>query len=236
SAGPQWRLPEYAGRYRARRGVERLGCRYAIPASHWSVHLHGQPPTGSSGGRRLADLRDSAASVFDQRDAAILRTRDRLLSLRRFIRLPGVRLGACVSVSGTCARPGRAKLPPAAQRISRDAFLWQSGQSLQTNIFREWVPDSGDHADWRVTVRVLMMRFRSLCALTVLLAFYLAAADYPQRIVSLSPDLTEMVYGVGAFSRVVGVPHYDTWPPEVAKVPHLGQLHNPSLEKLAAAR
>lgn len=80
------------------------------------------------------------------------------------------------------------------------------------------------------------MRFRSLCALIVLLASCLAAADYPQRIVSLSPDLTEMVYGVGAFSRVVGVSNYDTYPPEVAKIPHLGQLHNPSLEKLAAAR
>jgi iron complex transport system substrate-binding protein len=80
------------------------------------------------------------------------------------------------------------------------------------------------------------MQFRTVCGLILLLACSVTAADVPQRIVSLSPDLTEMLYGVGAFPRVVGVSNYDTYPPEVAKVPHLGQLHNPSLEKLTAAR
>src|SRR5258708_4187814 len=80
------------------------------------------------------------------------------------------------------------------------------------------------------------MQLRRFCISTLLLASSGAAADFPQRIVSLSPDLTEIIYGVGAFSRVVGVSNYDTYPPEVAKVPHLGQLHNPSLEKLTAAR
>src|SRR4029077_15917748 len=55
-------------------------------------------------------------------------------------------------------------------------------------------------------------------------------------IVSLSPDLTEILYGVGAFNRVVGVSNYDTYPPEVAKLPHLGELHSPSLEKLTVLR
>jgi iron complex transport system substrate-binding protein len=59
-------------------------------------------------------------------------------------------------------------------------------------------------------------------------------ADVPQRIVSLSPDLTEVLYGIGAFSRVVGVSDYDTYPPEVAKLPHLGPLHSPNLETLTA--
>jgi iron complex transport system substrate-binding protein len=67
-------------------------------------------------------------------------------------------------------------------------------------------------------------------------ALYAAAAGMPQRIVSLSPDLTEMLYGVGAFPRVVGVSDYDTYPPEAAKLPTLGQLHNPNLEKLTALR
>lgn len=80
------------------------------------------------------------------------------------------------------------------------------------------------------------MRIRPLLLFALLFGFSLSAADFPQRIVSLSPDLTEMIYGVGAFSRLVGVSNYDTYPPEVTKIPHLGQLHNPSLEKLAAAR
>jgi iron complex transport system substrate-binding protein len=72
--------------------------------------------------------------------------------------------------------------------------------------------------------------------LAVSFALCAAGADVPQRIVSLSPDLTEILYGVGAFPRVVGVSDYDSFPPEAAKVPHLGQLHNPSLEKLTALR
>jgi len=63
-----------------------------------------------------------------------------------------------------------------------------------------------------------------------------AAADPPRRIVSLSPDLTEILYGVGALPLVVGVSNYDSYPPEVAKLPHLGQLNNPNLETLIALR
>lgn len=62
------------------------------------------------------------------------------------------------------------------------------------------------------------------------------AAGVPQRIVSLSPDLTEMIYGVGALNRVVGVSNYDSWPAEVSKIPHLGPLHKPDYEKLTAIR
>lgn len=80
------------------------------------------------------------------------------------------------------------------------------------------------------------MRIALVFVLTLSFGCSAGAADFPQRIVSLSPDLTEILYGVGAFSRLVGVSNYDTYPPEVAKIPHLGQLHNPSLEKLTAAR
>jgi iron complex transport system substrate-binding protein len=72
-------------------------------------------------------------------------------------------------------------------------------------------------------------------AFLILVVFAISAicVDYPQRIVSLSPDLTEILYGIGAFRRVVAVSNYDTYPPETAKLPHLGQLHDPSLEQLA---
>ena len=72
--------------------------------------------------------------------------------------------------------------------------------------------------------------------LAVSFALCAAGADVPQRIVSLSPDLTEMLYGVGAFHRVVGVSNYETYPPEAAKLPSLGQLHNPNFERLTALR
>jgi ABC-type Fe3+-hydroxamate transport system substrate-binding protein len=74
---------------------------------------------------------------------------------------------------------------------------------------------------------------------TVLVAFCATgalAADVPQRIVSLSPDLTEILYGIGAFPRVVAVSNFDTYPPAAARLPHLGNLDTLSLERLAAAK
>jgi iron complex transport system substrate-binding protein len=62
------------------------------------------------------------------------------------------------------------------------------------------------------------------------------AADAPRRIVSLSPNVTEMLYGMGAFSQVVGVSDYCTYPPEVTKLPSVGGWANPNLEKVAALR
>lgn len=76
-----------------------------------------------------------------------------------------------------------------------------------------------------------------LRSFTLLLAAALASgADIPKRIISLSPDVTEMLYGIGAFDRLVGVGNYDTYPPQAAKLPHLGQLHSPNLEQLTALR
>jgi len=63
-----------------------------------------------------------------------------------------------------------------------------------------------------------------------------AAADLPKRIVSLSPNMTEILYGIGAFDQVVGISDYCTYPPEVSKLPSVGGWNSPSLEKLTAMR
>lgn len=81
-----------------------------------------------------------------------------------------------------------------------------------------------------------LKRNRLKPVLLLLFIVYARAADVPQRIVSLSPDMTEMLYGIGAGARVVGVSNYDTYPPEVAKLPHLGQLQDPNFEKLMSLR
>ena len=70
----------------------------------------------------------------------------------------------------------------------------------------------------------------------ILIACCAFAADGPHRIVSLSTNMTEMLYGVGAFDRVVGVSDYCTFPPQVTALPSVGGWYNPSLEKLIAMR
>ena len=75
---------------------------------------------------------------------------------------------------------------------------------------------------------------RRLLLLTMAVAA--AGAEAPRRIVSLSPNITEMLYGMGAFDRLVGVTDYCTYPPQASKLPSVGGWHTPSLEKLAGMR
>jgi len=53
-----------------------------------------------------------------------------------------------------------------------------------------------------------------------------------ERIVSLSPNATEILYGIGAFDRVVAVSTYCEYPPEVAKLPRVGGWTNTNLEQV----
>jgi iron complex transport system substrate-binding protein len=75
---------------------------------------------------------------------------------------------------------------------------------------------------------------------TILAAFAFtlcsAGADIPHRIVSLSPNVTEMLYGVGALGQVVGISDYCTYPADVNRLPSVGGWHNPDLERIAALR
>lgn len=62
------------------------------------------------------------------------------------------------------------------------------------------------------------------------------AAGPVRRIVCLSPNDTELLYGLGVFDRVVGVSGFDSYPPEVARLAHVGGWQDPSLEKIVALR
>jgi ABC-type Fe3+-hydroxamate transport system, periplasmic component len=60
--------------------------------------------------------------------------------------------------------------------------------------------------------------------------------DKPQKIVSLSPAITETLYLIGAGDRVVGVSFFCNKPPEVSKKPRVGAYLNVNynlLEKLS---
>jgi cobalamin transport system substrate-binding protein len=57
-----------------------------------------------------------------------------------------------------------------------------------------------------------------------------------QRIVSLVPAVTEMLYAVGAGPQVVGVSSYDHFPPEVETLPKVGALIDPDTERILSLR
>lgn len=58
----------------------------------------------------------------------------------------------------------------------------------------------------------------------------------PQRIVSVAPNVTEILFSLGLGTRVVGVSTYCQFPPEAQKKEKIGGYINPSLEKIIALR
>jgi len=79
-------------------------------------------------------------------------------------------------------------------------------------------------------------------ALAGLFAALCACSDAPQeavqtdahrRIVTLAPNLTELVYAVGAGDRLVGVSAWSDYPPEVLELPVVGDAFTIDQEQLA---
>jgi iron complex transport system substrate-binding protein len=63
-----------------------------------------------------------------------------------------------------------------------------------------------------------------------------APADGAQRIVSLAPSVTEILFAIGAGPQVVGVSEYCDYPPAVLSLPKAGTFLTPNLEAIAALR
>jgi iron complex transport system substrate-binding protein len=91
---------------------------------------------------------------------------------------------------------------------------------------------------------------KTLKALTLTLSLWLAALVLAapghqvapsrtpaiRRVISLVPNVTEMIYAIGAGDRVVAVSSYDTYPPEVKKLPNVGALLDPNLELILSLK
>ena len=58
----------------------------------------------------------------------------------------------------------------------------------------------------------------------------------PQRIVSLSPNLTEIVFALGLGDRVVGVSNNCDWPADAKQKPKMGTFWQPNTEAIIAAK
>jgi iron complex transport system substrate-binding protein len=57
-----------------------------------------------------------------------------------------------------------------------------------------------------------------------------------RRIVSLAPHATELLYAAGAGPRVVGVSEYSDYPPEAKRLPSVGGVSSPDLERVLALK
>jgi cobalamin transport system substrate-binding protein len=79
------------------------------------------------------------------------------------------------------------------------------------------------------------MRTRATIAIIVACAVTLSAQS-PKRIISLVPNVTEILFAIGAGPQVVAVSNYDVEPPEVRSLPTVGALIDPDTEKIISLR
>ncbi len=77
---------------------------------------------------------------------------------------------------------------------------------------------------------LLVVLFASFASIVV------AFQSRPQRIISLVPALTEMLYAIGAGPQVVAVSSYDEYPPEVKALPRVGALLDPDTERIISLK
>ena len=61
-----------------------------------------------------------------------------------------------------------------------------------------------------------------------------AVSIRPQRIISLAPSITEILFGLGASDRIAGVTSYCDYPPEARQKPIVGDTLKPSVEKIVS--
>jgi iron complex transport system substrate-binding protein len=76
----------------------------------------------------------------------------------------------------------------------------------------------------------------ALIAAFWILATLAHAQNAPGRIVSLVPSATEALFAMGAGPRLVGVGSFDTFPPDVDRLPRVGALLDPDVERILALK
>ena len=107
-------------------------------------------------------------------------------------------------------------------------------------IYNVCVEGEGEtvQAYWNVTVWLVIEEENDVRELEGLEDYTLRISKRPERIVSMAPSATEILFAVGAGDRVVGVTSFCNYPPEVVdkvnngEIEKIGGYSPPSLEKI----
>jgi iron complex transport system substrate-binding protein len=57
-----------------------------------------------------------------------------------------------------------------------------------------------------------------------------------QRIVSLAPNITEIMFELGLGEKIVGTSEFSNYPPAAKQIPRVGALMNPNFEAIVALK
>ena len=66
------------------------------------------------------------------------------------------------------------------------------------------------------------------------LLLFILSLEAKERLVSLSPSITEILYALGVGEEIVATSSYSLYPPAAQKLPIIGGYTNPHMEKILA--
>jgi iron complex transport system substrate-binding protein len=111
-----------------------------------------------------------------------------------------------------------------------------TGQTVVGAGFSRPVTTPVRHRQGRLKPAPTYALFLSIIAVAAISVPAASQTTAPQRIVSLVPALTQMLFAIGAGPRVVGVSSFDAFPPEVTALPRVGALLDPDMERILSLR
>ena len=91
----------------------------------------------------------------------------------------------------------------------------------------------GDKPSGLSSLQTLLFALCVSCLVPLAVAL---SAQSPRRIISLVPNVTEILFAIGAGPQVIAVSTYDVEPPEVRTLPTVGALVDPDTERIIALR
>ena len=83
---------------------------------------------------------------------------------------------------------------------------------------------------------IVLLVFLTVVFPTIVVPGFSPAQTHPQRIISIIPSTTEMLFAMGAGPRVIGVGNFDRYPPEAQARPKVGGLIDPDLERILSLK
>ena len=78
--------------------------------------------------------------------------------------------------------------------------------------------------------------FHILLILILLFSISIASAQAPDRIISLAPNITEILFAMDMGNKIVGVTSFCDYPDEATRKTKVGGMSNPSLEAVVSLR
>jgi iron complex transport system substrate-binding protein len=134
----------------------------------------------------------------------------------------GLKTGRSIFVG----RPGRSIFSSAGLKTGRSIFVGKTGRSIFSS--------AGLKTGRSIGLAVLMMAVGAAAVSPDALPD--AQDRAPERIISLVPAATEMLFAFGAGEQVVGVSSFARYPPEAREKTSVGALVDPDVERILSLR